>query len=281
MRNHVALGLLSSESGKARSMRAILSGFVAAVMVAVIAGGGAWGAGGPSGRFYLHFSGNAQYVEIPAAEDLSVGPEGFTVSAWMKPDTLEFAKTEGSGYVYWMGKGAPNQQEWAMRMYSRTNREKPPRPNRISFYLFNLSGGLGEGSYFEEPVHPGEWILVTAVVAGDTVAMFRNGEYVRCDQLNGGAKPGCQAHDERIHPTVGTAPVRLGTRDFKSFFQGGLRRCASGAGRCSRTKSRGFTGATRCPGVDWWPRSCWMRARATPRTTACAGTRAGSSAPRG
>jgi hypothetical protein len=52
--------------------------------------------------------------------------------------------------------------------------------------------------------------------------MFRNGEYVRCDQLNGGAKPGCQAHDERIHPTVGTAPVRLGTRDFKSFFQGGL-----------------------------------------------------------
>jgi len=203
-------------------MRAILSGFVAVLMVAVIASGGAWGASGPSGRFYLHFSGNAQYVEIPAAEDLSVGPQGFTVSAWMRPDTLEFAKMEGSGYVYWIGKGAPNQQEWALRMYSRTNREKPPRLNRISFYLFNLNGGLGEGSYFEEPVRPGEWIQVTAVVAGDTVAIFRNGVYVRCDEYNGHVKGGCQAHDERIHPTIGTAPLRLGTRDFKSFFQGGL-----------------------------------------------------------
>lgn len=93
----------------------------------------------------LSFSGDREYVEIPSAPDLSFSRDGLTVSAWIRPDTLEFAYTEGSGYVYWMGKGEPRRHEWAMRMYSFTNREKPPRPNRISFYLFNPKGGLGEG----------------------------------------------------------------------------------------------------------------------------------------
>ncbi len=176
----------------------------------------------PATTIYLSFSGDRQYVEIPSAPDLSFGPEGFTASAWLKPDTLEFSRTEGSGYVYWMGKGERNQQEWAARMYSYTNRERPPRPNRISFYLFNLDGGLGEGSYFQEPVHAGEWIHMTAVADRGETAIYRNGEYVRCDEYNGPAGRGCQSHGERIYPMRGDAAVRLATRDLKSFFQGGL-----------------------------------------------------------
>lgn len=103
-----------------------------------------------------------------------------------------------------------------------TNREKPPRPNRISFYLFNLDGGLGEGSYFHQPVRPGEWIHVTAVAGEGNTAIYKNGEYMRCDEYNGPSGHGCQAHGERIHPSRGNAPLRLGTRDLKSFFQGGL-----------------------------------------------------------
>jgi hypothetical protein len=176
----------------------------------------------PSTTKYLEFSGDGDYVEIPSAPDLSPGPDGFTVSAWLKPDTLEFARTEGSGYVYWMGKGERNSFEWAMRMYSYRNQEKPPRPNRISFYLFNPRGGLGEGSYSQEPIHAGAWIQITATAKGGETAIYKDGVYVRCDEYNGPAGHGCHAHNERIQPAPGRAPLRLGTRDLKSFFQGGV-----------------------------------------------------------
>jgi len=121
-----------------------------------------------------------------------------------------------------MGKGERNRQEWAARIYSYTNRERPPRANRISFYLFNLDGGLGEGSYFQEPVRPGEWIHVAAVSYRGQTSIYRNGVYVRCDEYEGASGRGCQFHSEQIHPMPGNAPLRLGTRDLNSFFQGGL-----------------------------------------------------------
>jgi hypothetical protein len=176
----------------------------------------------PATSAYLEFSGEREYAEIPSAPSLSFGPRGFTVSAWLKPDVLEFNHTEGSGYVYWMGKGDRQEQEWAMRIYSFTNRETPPRPNRISFYLFNLDGGLGQGSYTQEPVRPGQWIHVVAVASDGETSIYRDGEYVRCDEYDGPRSHGCQAHPERIHPMRGAVPLRFGTRDFRSFFQGGL-----------------------------------------------------------
>ena len=201
-------------------MRVILHACMVVLLAAAVVRDGLRAANRPSAKFYLHFSGDGQYVEIPSAPDLSFGRDGFTVSAWLRPETLEFGKTEGSGYVYWLGKGERNQQEWALRMYSYTNREKPPRPNRISFYLFNLDGGLGEGSYFQEGVRPGDWIHVTAVANQGTTAIYKDGEYIRCDEYNGPAGRGCQAHSERIVPSRGNAPLRVGTRDLKSFFQG-------------------------------------------------------------
>jgi hypothetical protein len=176
----------------------------------------------PSTTSYLEFSGDGAYVEIPSAPDLSFGPDGFTVSAWLKPDTLQFPHQEGSGYVYWMGKGEPSQYEWATRMYSFTNSEQPPRPNRISFYLFNPSGGLGQGSYSQEPIQAGQWIQITAWANRGDTAIYKNGKYVRCDEYDGPAGHGCQAHPERIVPKPGKAPLRLATLDLKSFFEGGL-----------------------------------------------------------
>jgi hypothetical protein len=196
--------------------------WAAAIFLAAVFCGRLPAASHPATPFYLTFSGDGQYVEVPSAPDLSFSRDGFTVSAWLKPDTLEFSKTEGSGYVYWMGKGERGRHEWATRMYSYTNEERPPRPNRISFYLFNLEGGLGEGSFFQEPVRVREWIHMTAVAGGGDTAIYRDGEYVRCDEYNGPAGHGCASHGERIHPMPGNAPLRLGTRDLKSFFQGGL-----------------------------------------------------------
>jgi Concanavalin A-like lectin/glucanases superfamily len=206
---------------KAVRLTSLTAGCTATILCRILIASDLPGALHPATANYLEFSGDGAYAEIPTAPDLRFNPEGLTVSAWLRPDTLPFRKSEGSGYVYWMGKGEPSRHEWAMRMYSYTNTEKPPRPNRISFFLFNPDGGLGEGSYTQEPVRPGEWIQITAWAYRGNTAIYRNGGYVRCDEYDGPGR-GCQAHPEHIHPTPGSALLRLGTRDLKSFFQGGL-----------------------------------------------------------
>ena len=171
---------------------------------------------------YLHFNGIDQYVEIPSSPDFSVSSNGLTVSAWMMPDTLTFPKSEGTGYVHWMGKGSSGRQEWTFRMYNRTNTENPPRPNRISFYVFNPEGKLGVGSYFEDAVKPGVWMEVTGAADRQRTYIYRDGERRRCDQYRGVPGDGCHGHPEIIEPQAGDAPLRLGTRDLRSYFQGGL-----------------------------------------------------------
>ena len=103
--------------------------------------------------------GPGDYLTIPSAPGLSIPTTGqFTVISWIRPDTLQFADETRSGYVYWLGKGASGNQEWALRMYSQNNVEN--RPNRISAYVFNSSGGEGSGAYFQDPVTVGRWMMV-------------------------------------------------------------------------------------------------------------------------
>jgi hypothetical protein len=95
---------------------------------------------------YLHFDGAHTYIEVPSSTDFSVGMCGaLTVSGWIRPATLLFANTEGSGYVHWLGKGESGRHEWTFRMYSQGNAED--RGNHISFYVFNPAGDQGVGSY--------------------------------------------------------------------------------------------------------------------------------------
>jgi concanavalin A-like lectin/glucanase superfamily protein len=169
----------------------------------------------------LVFNGAGAYAEIPDSPEFSVSTTGsLTVAAWMRPDTISFPRTEGSGYVHWLGKGSPGNQEWTFRMYSQPNAEN--RANRISFYLFNPHGGLGIGSHFQEPVTPGEWIHVAAVVTDDRIFIYKNGSVRDCDQYRGLGDQTCNNYDESlwITPHNGTAPLRMGTRDLRSFFQG-------------------------------------------------------------
>ena len=113
------------------------------------------------------FNGINQYFTVADNDYLEIVRTGvLTIEAWFRPDTLQFDHQEGSGYVWWMGKGDSNQQSWAARMYSYNNSEG--RYNRISGYTFNLAGGLGAGSYFQDTVtgvngfstvYVGQWIL--------------------------------------------------------------------------------------------------------------------------
>jgi hypothetical protein len=67
------------------------------------------------------FDGATQYIEVPDHDALSVPTTGIlAIEAWMRPDVLDFPHQEGTNYVHWMGKGEPNQYEYAARMYSHT-----------------------------------------------------------------------------------------------------------------------------------------------------------------
>jgi hypothetical protein len=191
--------------------------------------------GGPKpGEACLVFGGTGGYVEIPSHPALSPATTGsLTISAWMRPDTLNFPQSEGSGYVYWLGKGQTSgesgDQEFALRMYNLDNtREKPPRPNRVSGYLFNPNGGLGVGSYFQDEVAPGIWIHVVFSADGRATSIYRDGAFRRCDQYKPGGEMRCAGHFDPgthepliIRPQYGRAPLRIGTKDARSSFFAG------------------------------------------------------------
>lgn len=174
----------------------------------------------PNGDPALAFNGRGQFLRFHNRPGFRIPTKGvLTVEYWMRPDTLQFANEEGSGYVYVLGKGRPSEHEWYGRMYSKRNSED--RPNRISGYAFNPEGGLGAGSYFEEPVRTGRWIHVVLVVntrarssaypTGYT-KIYRNGVLRDQDSLK----------EYNIVCRAGKAPLRLGTGYRDSYFRGAI-----------------------------------------------------------
>jgi hypothetical protein len=191
------------------------------------------------GDVYLKLTGIDSYVEIASIADYSIATTGeLSVAAWIRPDVLNFPRWEETGYVHWLGKGAgageAGQQEWTFRMYNLDGTtENPPRPNRISFYVFNQQGGLGVGSYFQDALQEGSWIFVVGIVDSTRTSIYRDGQYRRCDTYRGASAGQCPVHYQpppndnlqlEIDPIAGSSPLRLGTRDFDSFFEGGLSR---------------------------------------------------------
>lgn len=195
--------------------------------------------GGPTLTQFLNgdpatvLNGVDQYWEVADHNDLSPATTGrFTFEAWIRPDVLTFLDTEGSGpYVHWAGKLASGQNEWVSRMYNFDTPDiTPARPNRISGYAFNLSGGTGVGSHFQDAVVAGQWIhyalIVNTVDTSGTyptgyTKIYRDGVLRDTDDLRGlGDGPG--GSDLNIVPANGTAPVRFGTATLNSFFLGAI-----------------------------------------------------------
>ncbi|MFJ3704599.1 MULTISPECIES: LamG domain-containing protein [Streptomyces] len=182
----------------------------------------------PNGEPATLFDGTSgQYVEVPDSEVLSVSTTGaLTIEAWLRPDALVFPRTEGSGYVHWLGKltyATVNQCEWVARIYSAGNTEG--RANRVSGYAFNPPGGLGAGSYFQDPLRPGEWMHYALVIttAPDGPAqppgrtkIYRDGRLRDTDALA----------DYDIVPADTTSPLRIGSAALRSFFLGGIGKVA-------------------------------------------------------
>jgi hypothetical protein len=193
-----------------------------------------------SGEVYLRLNGRDAYVEVASIADYSLVTTGaLTVAAWMRPDTLNFPNVEpDSDYIHWLGKGDASgpagNQEWTFRMYNyRDPIDDPPRPNRISFYVFNAQGDLGVGSYVPGPVTKGQWIHVVGMADTARTYIYKDGQFVRCDTYSGPAQGGCEIHYQPppndnlqlvIDPQAGSAPLRLGSKDLGGFFEGGLSR---------------------------------------------------------
>ncbi len=171
----------------------------------------------------INLDGHGSYVEIPDSKDFSqpTSGQGLTVEVWIRPDILAFEGETKDPHIHWLGKGNTEQYEWAFRFYSKES----TRPNRISAYIWNPTGGLGAGAYFQDTLKPGEWIHVVACYdPGDEsnpkagVSIYKNGV------LRGGpaTQPGALYRAYNVVPVHGSAPLRLGTRDLKSFLIGGL-----------------------------------------------------------
>ena len=171
----------------------------------------------------IKLDGRSSYIEVPDSKDFcqATSGQGLTAEAWIRPDILVFKGETNDPHIHWFGKGDPGQYEWAFRFYSKES----TRPNRISAYIWNPAGGLGAGAYLEDVLKPGEWIHVVACYdPGDEtnpkagVSIYKNGV------LRGGpaTQPGALYREYNIMPVQGSAPLRLGTRDLKSFFVGGL-----------------------------------------------------------
>jgi len=201
---------------------------------------------------HLAFNGVNSYVEVPDSEEFSVSTTGaLTVAAWVRPDTLTFPHDERKGYVNWLGKGTGQgrsaQQEWAFRMYNLNTPEGLSRPNRIGFYLFSPSGGLGIGSYFQDPVQTSEWIHVVGAADGTRTYIYKNGVFRRCDQYRGATDRSCGRHAFIVTPTHGSAPLRMGHVEGSSYFLGGLSEVRFWNRLLTRKEIAGLYGANRVP----------------------------------
>jgi hypothetical protein len=126
-------------------------------------------------------------------------------------------------------------------MYQAGNSEG--RENRISVYAFNPDGGEGNGSHFQDPVTPGHWIMVAGVIGPTEVRIYKDGDLRDRDRLDQSATGGLV-----IRLRNGRAPLRLGTRDRRSFFLGALDEVAVFPRALTRAQLAGLLAAASPPG---------------------------------
>lgn len=179
----------------------------------------------PNGDAAADFNGSGEYVTVNNVANLSVPATGvLTIESWMRPDTLTFPHTEAEGYVYWLGKCSYSTGcEYANRMYSLNN--TAGRANRISDYEWNVTAGLGSGSYFQDDITAGQWIYVTDIIdMKDTspeyptgyISIYKNGVLRKTTPLN----------QYNVVPGTTPTPFVVGTLTEDSFFEGAVGKVA-------------------------------------------------------
>ncbi|MBS3172558.1 LamG domain-containing protein [Candidatus Woesearchaeota archaeon] len=168
---------------------------------------------GQAGKFNgsFDFNGVNTRIIVPDSAMLSPSTTGkFTATFFVKFTNTVFSGGGGTNdYLHYMGKGSSSQgYEWVFRQYNGSNPSN--RPNRLSFYAFNLTGGWGAGSYVQEPINTSQWVFMTGVIDGTHTKIYKNGVLKDQDPLSG---YGIVMQD-------GSAPLVIGTSDGNSYFKG-------------------------------------------------------------
>ena len=129
---------------------------------------------------------------------------------WMKPYKTDFAGEGSQGdYIHILGKGGyGNDYEYVFRQYNASNSEA--KNNRISFYMFNISGGLGVGSSYSDKINMSEWTFIAGIFNGTHVQIWKNGILRDTHALT---EYGIKSED-------GPSPLNIGTADNDSYFTG-------------------------------------------------------------
>ena len=158
----------------------------------------------------LLFDGEDEYVEIPPQDYLSIANTGqLTISVWIRPDVNDFPGSSGTtGYVNLLGKGeGGGSWEYAFRI----NNKAASQTNRITTYAHNFAGG-GSSTYVQEAFEPYEWMHIVVVYnyLENTIQVYKNGKFVR-QNTN---------YSSTYAPGIGTAPLRIATRNFSTYFTG-------------------------------------------------------------
>jgi lysophospholipase L1-like esterase len=194
----------------------------------------------PNGDPAVAFDGASSYFEVPDHPSISAATTGaLTVEAWVRPDVLDFPTAEGATtapYVYFAGKGTTGQHECAARIYSAhadDGTTASSSPGRVMGFVFNLSGGIAPGVDWQGGVAntdggtppaltAGAWFHYALVV--DTVNLDSNGDGSLKLYRNGVLVD--HIATTGIALGNGAAPLRFGTRDLNSFFQGAIGKVA-------------------------------------------------------
>jgi hypothetical protein len=172
-----------------------------------------------------HFDGRS-WIELADSPDFSVPTtKELTIIAFLTVDDWKRVSNNNE-YLHWMGKGRPNAHEWTFRTYiDGGGGEAPARKRRISFYNFVPNGGLGTGSYVQDP-HAAEHVeqviggVATTKGSGPTPgysAIYCNGVQRDKDMFT----------SYKTVPANTSTPVCIGTRgDSTGFLVGRIRRVA-------------------------------------------------------
>jgi len=155
------------------------------------------------------FDGLNDKIKISDNDDYSITKNGMTVSLWIKPATGHFNKSHNN-YVNFLGKGdsywPQGNQEWGFRIENiNINNEF-----KYSFYVFNLIGGLGRGSFFYEK-NDNNWVHIVGMVDNDYTYIYKNGILQDKDLLS----------EYNITPQNSFSPMYFGYRDPSGgYFEG-------------------------------------------------------------
>jgi hypothetical protein len=152
---------------------------------------------------------------------------GLTVHAFLQVGAPFFSGEDYQKYLYWMGKGSHGENEWMFRLYSQ---DAPAHKGWVSFYTFNLSGGLGAGAAYHADqlghLLAGKWYQFVGVLdPGDAhdkqagVRLYLNGVLVDGPSFGG---DGSLYSGYAIVPGNGSAPVQLATCNHTSYLNGAI-----------------------------------------------------------